>query len=62
MDGFIIVLVRSKVCTRVVSGIEILKNSEKVCPLDILCSSNHNIHKGSCGLCFWAPDPLIDRY
>ena len=24
-------------------------------------SSNHNIQKRSCGLCFWAPDPLIDR-
>ena len=21
--------------------------------------SNHNVHKTSCGLCFWAPDPLI---
>ena len=24
--------------------------------------SNHNIHKSSCGLCFWALDPLIDRF
>ena len=24
-------------------------------------SSNHNIHKSSCGLCFWALDPLIDE-
>ena len=23
-------------------------------------SSNHNIHKNLCSLCFWAPDPLID--
>ena len=23
--------------------------------------SNHNIHKRSCGICFWASDPLIDR-
>ena len=32
--------------------------------LDILFSSNHNIHKSSCGVCFWAsdPDPLIDRF
>ena len=22
-------------------------------------SSNHNIHKSSCGLCFWSPDPSI---
>ena len=21
--------------------------------------SNHNVHKSLCGLCFWAPDPLI---
>ena len=27
--------------------------------LDILFSSNHNIHKSSCGLCFWASDALI---
>ena len=27
--------------------------------LDILFSSNHNIHKSSCGLCFWASDPLL---
>ena len=25
-------------------------------------SSNRNIHKSLCGLCFWAPDPLIDRF
>ena len=31
-------------------------------PLDILFLSNHNIHKSSCGLCFWASDPLIDRF
>ena len=30
--------------------------------LDILFSSNHNIHKSSCSLCFWASDPLIDRF
>ena len=24
--------------------------------------SNHNIHKRSCGLCFLAPDPLINRF
>ena len=23
-------------------------------------SSNYNIHKSLCGLCFWAPDHLID--
>ena len=30
--------------------------------LDILFSSNHNIHKSSHGLCFWASDPLIDIF
>ena len=30
--------------------------------IDILFSSNHNIHKNSCGLCFWASDPLIERF
>ena len=30
--------------------------------VDILFSSNHNIHKSSCGLCFWASDPLIERF
>ena len=33
-----------------------------VCILEILFSSNHNIHKSSCGLCFWASDPLIDKF
>ena len=30
--------------------------------LDILFSSNHNIHKSSSGLCFWASDPIIDKF
>ena len=30
--------------------------------LDILFSSNHNIHKKSFSLCFLASDPLIDRF
>ena len=29
--------------------------------LDILFSSNHNIHKSLFGLCFWASDTLIER-
>ena len=24
--------------------------------------SNQYVHKSSCGLCFWAPDPLIHRF
>ena len=34
----------------------------KVQCLDILFSSNRNIHKSSYGLCFWASDPLINRF
>ena len=30
--------------------------------LDILFPSNHNIHKSSHSLCFWATDPLIDKF
>ena len=30
--------------------------------LDIVFPSNHNIHKSSYGLYFWASDPLIDRF
>ena len=31
--------------------------------LDILfLSTNHKIHKSSCNNCFWASDPLIDRF
>ena len=26
--------------------------------LDVLFSSNHNIHKSWCGHCFWASDPF----
>ena len=33
-----------------------------ICSLRALdFSSNHNTHKSYFGLCFWAPDPLIDR-
>ena len=33
-----------------------------VCILDIFFSSNHKVHKSLCGLCFWALDPLIERF
>ena len=36
--------------------------STEVSGLDTLFSSNHNIHKSSCGLCFWASDLFIDRF
>ena len=38
------------------------KYVSKFTRLDVLFSSNHNIHKSSCGLCFWASDPLINRF
>ena len=28
----------------------------------IYFSSNHNVHKCLCGHCFWASDPLIERF
>ena len=33
-----------------------------ICTLDILFSSNHNTHKSSYDLCFWASDSLIERF
>ena len=36
--------------------------SLEVSYLDILFSSNRNIHKSSRGVCFWASDPLINRF
>ena len=33
-----------------------------ICMLDILFSSNRNIHKSSHGLSFWASNPLIDKF
>ena len=30
--------------------------------LDVLFSSNSNIHKSLSGHCFWASDPLIERF
>ena len=38
------------------------KYTTYVYKLDILFSSNHNICKSSCGLYFWASDPLIDIF
>ena len=44
------------------------KNNQKnlkmwdLCTVDILFSSNHNIHKSSWSLCFRASDPLIERF
>ena len=35
---------------------------DNVSLVDILFSSNHNIHKSLCGLCFCASDPLIERF
>ena len=33
-----------------------------VCLIDILFWSNHNVHKSSSGLCFWASNPLNERF
>ena len=37
-------------------------NSKHYNLIDILFPSNHNIHKSSYSLCFWASDPLIERF
>ena len=37
------------------------KKLEKLNDITIF-SSNHNIHKSLCGLCFWASDPWINRF
>ena len=34
----------------------------RILTLDILFSSNHNIHKNWYGHCFWASDHLIDGF
>ena len=45
------------------SGLKnVLRGAHHESTLDILFSSNHNIHKSLYGLCFWASDPLIDRF
>ena len=60
MDAFLIMI--SNV---ILMAQKVLRHSlapPNVNTLDILFSSNHNIHKSSCGLCFWASDPLIKRF
>ena len=37
-------------------------SSLEVSYLDIILSSNHNIHKSSCHIYFWDSDPLIERF
>ena len=38
------------------------RHNTKLYSLDVLVLSNHNIHKSLCSYCFWASDPLIDRF
>ena len=38
------------------------KNLTKCMQSRYTFSSNHNIHKSSSGLCFWVPDPFINRF
>ena len=33
-----------------------------ICGARYTCLSNHNAHKSLCDVCFWALDPLIDRF
>ena len=32
------------------------------CTIRYTFSSNHNIYKSWCGLCFWSSDPIIERF
>ena len=36
--------------------------SQLIQPVIDIFSSNHNVHKSLCGLCFRAPDPFIDKF
>ena len=40
----------------------LIYRSRVIAPVDILFSSNCNIHKSSYGLCCWASDPLVERF
>ena len=49
------------VISNIVVKLRKFKNVHYLLSLDILFSSNHNIHKSLCGLRFWASDPLTER-
>ena len=45
------------------SGLKnVLRGAHHENTLDILFSSNHNIHKSLYGLCFWASDTIIEGF
>ena len=48
--------------TYLLIGAAVFDALEGIYTLDIPFLSNHNIHNSSCGLCFWASDPLIERF
>ena len=53
---------RGVVAKRAETKDELNGESPKHSALDILFSSKHNIHKSSCGLCFWASGLLNGRF
>ena len=42
-------------------ALNVIPEFSTMAPIKYTFLSNHNIHKSLCGLCFWAPDPLINR-
>ena len=48
----------ASICKKVV----LLRKAAQALSVDILFSSNHNIHKSSGGLCFWASVTLIEIF
>ena len=49
-------------CTTITPRISAQSKILYISNIDILFQSNHNIHKILYDLCFWASDPLIDRF
>ena len=48
--------------TYLLIGAAVFDALEGIYTLDIPFLSNHNIHKSLISLCFWASDPLIQRF
>ena len=49
------------ICSEWIQKVSIFLTTTDADKLGILFLSNHNIHKSSYGLCFWASDTLIER-
>ena len=58
LDRLLLVKAEPKVKTTIFSNDATLL---ELCNARYIFSSNHNIHKSSCCLCFWASDILINK-